>query len=62
MTHFAFTVFIDLQLNASFCQRMGALAPYIDDQQQKMLRSQWALMETLDDYRTLTTQMDTLAV
>ena len=59
-TQLAFAAFVDLQLNASFSQRLDALAPYIDDQMEKQLRSEWARMETLEDYRHLTTEMDQL--
>jgi hypothetical protein len=59
-TQLTFAAYVDLQLNASFSQRLDALGPYIDDQTQKQLRSEWARMETLDDYRHLTTEMDQL--
>lgn len=56
----AFFAFADLQMNASFSQRLDAIAPYIDVQAEKQLRSRWARMETLSDYRGITADMDQL--
>ena len=59
-TELSFSAYVDLQMNASFSQRLDALAPFIDDHRQKQLRSEWAMMETLNDYRRVTTEMDQL--
>jgi hypothetical protein len=56
-----FMAYLDLQLNASFNQRLDAIAPYVDDQTIKHLRAEWATMKTLSDYRQITNEMDTLA-
>ena len=59
-TRTAFLVYVDIQMNASFGQRIDALAPYLDEQTVKQFRSRWALMKTLPDYRQLTGDMDAL--
>lgn len=56
------TNFADLQLNASFNQRIAALAPKVSDQQIKELRAKWALMERRGDYSVIVSEMDRLAV
>lgn len=45
-----FKEYANLQLNSTFNQRTNAIAPYIDDQQQKILNSKWALMKSKDEY------------
>ena len=45
-----FLAYVDLQLNASFNQRLAAIGPYIQDADEKVLRSAWALMRTRGDY------------
>jgi predicted PurR-regulated permease PerM len=54
------SAFSDLQMNASFSQRLDALAPYIDAQTEKQFRSRWAMMGTLRDYRAISADMDQL--
>lgn len=58
----SFFMFVDLQLNASFSQRLDALGPYIDGAEEKRLRSSWALMKTHDDYDRINRRMEELAV
>jgi hypothetical protein len=53
--------FADLQLNASFNQRMAALAPDITDLEAKRLRSRWASMKSREDYVAITKSMDITA-
>jgi hypothetical protein len=53
--------FADLQLNASFNQRLAALAPKVTDQQVKELRAKWALMEKRSDYLAIVSAMNSLA-
>ena len=59
---FATLNFAELQLNASFNQRLAALSPYISDQEHKKFRSRWALMKTRDDYGQISKDMQVLAV
>mgnify|MGYP003381899286 CR=1 FL=1 len=54
-------IFTDLQLNASFDQRLTVLAPHITDQQVKELRAQWALMKSRDHHRAIQGQMQAYA-
>jgi hypothetical protein len=54
-------IFTDLQLNASFDQRLTVLAPHISDQQVKELRAQWALMKSRDHHRSIQGQMQAYA-
>lgn len=51
-------VFTDLQLNASFDQRLTVLAPHITDMQTKQLRARWAQMKSRADYRSIRVQME----
>jgi len=55
------TVFVDLQLNASFQQRITVLAPKISDQEYKELLASWASMENRADYEILVSHMESLA-
>lgn len=59
----AFAIVIDgfaFVAYASFAQRLDAVAPYIEVQAERQLRSRWARMETVSDYRALTADMDQL--
>jgi len=57
----AFFGYVDLQMNASFSQRVDAISPYTDDDTIKRLRSDWALMKRLDDYRGINSRIDAIA-
>lgn len=59
--HMCFMFYVDLQLNASFSQRLEALGPYIDQIDEKKLRSAWALMKTREDYEKINGQIDALS-
>ena len=60
-THMCFMFYVDLQLNASFSQRLDALGPYIDQIDEKKLKSAWALMKTRDDYEKINSWIDGFA-
>lgn len=49
----SFTVYVDLQMNASFSQRMNAIKPYISQHDYDLLRSNWALMSSRKDYENI---------
>jgi len=53
--------FVDLQLNASFQQRLTVLAPKISEQEYKELQAAWASMQSRPDYESINTRMDSLA-
>lgn len=53
--------FIELQLNASFNQRVTVLSAKIPEQRIKELKAAWASMENRSDYEALTAQMNSLA-
>jgi amino acid transporter len=57
-----FLAYVDLQLNASFSQRLDALGPYIEPMEERRLRSAWALMKTRSDYEMINRRIDELAV
>jgi hypothetical protein len=57
----AFSIYIDLQLNSSFQQRITVLAPLITDQEYKELQASWASMETREDYLAIVESMESLA-
>jgi hypothetical protein len=61
MLYLLVSMYTDLQLNTSFNQRINALAPYISDQDAKLLRSKWALMKSHADHRAISSKMETLA-
>ncbi|HFG1845197.1 TPA: hypothetical protein ACGF3Z_003439, partial [Vibrio cholerae] len=46
----SFIVYVDLQMNASFNQRMHAIKPYISQKEYDLLYSGWALMVSKKDY------------
>ncbi len=54
----SFLVYVDLQMNASFVQRMTAIKPYITQQEYDLLYSNWALMTSPEDYTNINTQLD----
>lgn len=56
-----FDIYVDLQLNASFSQRLDVLAPHITSQQEKELRASWALMKSRRDYAAINRTIETLA-
>jgi|GEM_PF-1553057 len=55
------SVYSDLQLNASFDQRINAISPYIDSQEEEVLKSQWACMKNRTDYLNINKKIDELA-
>jgi uncharacterized membrane protein YfcA len=54
----AILIMSDLQMNTSFEQRINVLAPYITEQQEKELRSSWALMQRRIDYEKINKTMN----
>lgn len=55
-----FSAYVDIQMNASFSQRLDALGPYISEMEEKKLKSAWALMENQEDYAKINQQIDLL--
>lgn len=55
------TNFVDLQLNASFQQRLTVLSPKITDQEYKEFQSLWASMKDREDFLTIVNNMDSVA-
>ncbi|MCL1676122.1 hypothetical protein [Elizabethkingia meningoseptica] len=53
--------FADLNLNTSFNQRLNALKPYIDDQQEEIFISKWALMKNKKDFEAINEDMERIA-
>ena len=54
-------IFSDLQLNASFDQRIKAITPYIELKEKELLISEWACMKTRQDYLNINIQIDNYA-
>lgn len=54
----AFFAFVDLQLVATFNQRLAALAPHITIQEEREIRSRWAMMERKADYEAINQWME----
>lgn len=53
--------FADLQLNVSFERRLTALAPVLSEQEEEVLRAQWASMMRRSDYVRINQSMEELA-
>ena len=51
-------VLADLQLNASFQQRMACLAPYISEQEEKKMFAMWANMTNKHDFEVIERSME----
>lgn len=51
----------DLQLNVTFQQRIRIVAPFIDEQKEEELNSQWAQMKSRDDYKKIIKQFNEIA-
>jgi hypothetical protein len=54
-------IYTDIQLNASFNQRLQVLRPHIFDQQANAIKASWALMTSKSDYIKIKDEMDHLA-
>ena len=54
-------IFTDIQLNASFNQRLDALSPYLSDRQLREFRSSWARMKSKSDHKKIRLQMEEVA-
>ncbi len=54
-------VYADLQLTASFEQRLHALAPYATEQQEEEFRAMWATMGNRSDFEQVVDAMEKLA-
>ncbi|OGR03838.1 MAG: hypothetical protein A2520_01465 [Deltaproteobacteria bacterium RIFOXYD12_FULL_53_23] len=48
--YMAMSVFMDIQLNARFNQRIAALSPYLQEIEIRTMRSKWALMTSREDF------------
>ena len=53
--------YVDFQVNTSFWQRLDALAPYISEQTEEILRSRWALMKSRNDYVEINNELERIA-
>jgi hypothetical protein len=54
-------IFIDLQLNTGFEQRLAVLAAVVPDAKIKTIKSSWAQMKTREDYLKINEQMEEIA-
>ncbi|HCG6123075.1 TPA: hypothetical protein NJ077_004590 [Vibrio parahaemolyticus] len=45
--------YVGFQMNASFSQRVTILSPYISEQDVKVLKSEWAQMQSREDYEAI---------
>jgi len=52
--------FVIVKLNTSFNQRLNAILPYIDDHTEKIIKSEWALMKSVEDFQKIDNQINTL--
>lgn len=56
-----FHSYIVFQTTASFNQRLSAISPYISDQEEEELASQWALMVSRSDYENINHRLESFA-
>ena len=56
-----FKEYSNLQLNTSFNQKINAISPYINDNEQKVIISKWALMNSKNDYLEIKRNIDNIA-
>lgn len=61
-TFLSISIYTDLQLNASFNQRLQVLTPHLSDHQHKTLLASWASMTSKNDYIKIKEEMDQLAL
>jgi hypothetical protein len=54
-------IYLDLQLNASFDQRLTILAPVVPEATIRTLKADWAKMGSRADYLRITSSLDRLA-
>lgn len=58
----AVCIYTDFQLNTSFEQRVAVLSPHISDSQLKVLRANWAAMDSKDKYLAIKASMERAAI
>lgn len=56
-----FKEYSNLQLNSSFNQKINAISPYINEKDQKILMSKWALMKSKENYLQIKSNIDSIA-
>jgi hypothetical protein len=56
-----FTAYSDMQLNTSFNQRINVVAPYINDHEYKLLKSEWASMVSRKDFEIINNKIEIIA-
>ena len=60
-TYISTKVMISKGLIAEFNQKTNILSPYITDQKLKEIKSEWALMKTVEDFNKINAQLKVLA-
>lgn len=61
MFKLSFISWADMQLNTRFSQQLDALGPYFKDDEEKLLKSAWALMKTHKDYQKIKMNINEIA-
>lgn len=66
ISFFTFSLYLfkcnaDLRLNTTFNQRVNAIAPFIDKHNKEILISNWALMESKENYLDIMKTIDSIA-
>ena len=56
-----FSTMFQLRVTTSFSQHLTAIAPYVGEQDLKMLRSRWTQMNSEVDFRAIYEQLNTVA-
>jgi hypothetical protein len=57
----AITLYVQREHISRFQQNMAAIGPYIDDQQEEKLQSDWAMMKEYEDYKLIKFEMKVIA-
>jgi hypothetical protein len=60
-THFVYKAYVDMQLNASFQQRITILAPCLEIEQEEELKAHWAQMKNKEDFENIQLLMESYA-
>jgi hypothetical protein len=61
LLHIIFMAYTTIQLNMSFDQRLTAISPYLNQTDEKLIKSKWATMETKEDFISLNNELETIA-
>ncbi|HEX9513632.1 MAG TPA: hypothetical protein VF939_24240 [Puia sp.] len=50
-----------IELNLSFDQRLTAVAPFLTENEEKLIKSKWATMQEEKDFQAINTELENIA-